>query len=396
MDKAVTLWILTTILLKGALGHWSVTLPTSPICAVVGSTVVLPCAFDYPEDSSSQLSVLAEHEASRKEGRTHKVLSKMWCLQSSRCITQSYVFHSAGVFPDPAYHNRVTYLGQPGTKNCSLQISGVRTSDGGAYVFYVITSHTTQKMPPQTGVRLLVVDSPDAVTASATPCGAVLQGQSVQLACCSPAAGPAARYHWFAVRGAANSTADREHAGQVWTMNEAQADVASGTYFCQVHTAEGSRNSTNVTIDVQYPPYNTEVKVVPAVGLKDGVVLTCSSEANPPIHTFTWHQGAACLTTADRMTEALATPIGMEQTVVINTTTGESGLYCCVATNDLGSHTQSLKIDTKARDRWLTVGTTTITILVVVGIIVVALRWREKASSRSQSYALTETTIPMS
>lgn len=33
-------------------GDWSVHLPSSPICVVVGSTVVLPCSYDYPQSSN--------------------------------------------------------------------------------------------------------------------------------------------------------------------------------------------------------------------------------------------------------------------------------------------------------------------------------------------------------
>lgn len=32
-------------------GHWSVQLPVSPVCAVVGSSVVLPCSFNFPQSS---------------------------------------------------------------------------------------------------------------------------------------------------------------------------------------------------------------------------------------------------------------------------------------------------------------------------------------------------------
>lgn len=76
------------------------------------------------------------------------------CLSLSVCLR--YVFHSAGIFPEPSYQNRVEYLGQPGTKNCSLRISDLRQSDSGSYVFYLITSHPTQKMPEQSGIQLLV------------------------------------------------------------------------------------------------------------------------------------------------------------------------------------------------------------------------------------------------
>lgn len=83
----------------------------------------------------------------------------MWFRQTnhlSLSLRLRYVFHSDGILLDPAYSNRVEYLGTPGTKNCSLRISDVRQSDSGTYVFYAITNHPTQKMPEQSGVQLLI------------------------------------------------------------------------------------------------------------------------------------------------------------------------------------------------------------------------------------------------
>uniref|UniRef100_UPI0037E827E9 programmed cell death protein 1 n=1 Tax=Semicossyphus pulcher TaxID=241346 RepID=UPI0037E827E9 len=141
-------WLLLTLFMKGVLaGDWSVDLPSGPIYAAIGSSVVLPCSYDYPR-SSNETNLSAQDKG--------EVLSEMWCLEDSRCITQRYVYHSDGIFPDPSYQNRVEYLGRPGTKNCSLRISDLRLSDSGAYVFYLITKHPTQKMPEQSGVQLLV------------------------------------------------------------------------------------------------------------------------------------------------------------------------------------------------------------------------------------------------
>lgn len=37
-------------------GDWSVQLPVSPVCAVVGSSVVLPCSFNFPQSSNESES----------------------------------------------------------------------------------------------------------------------------------------------------------------------------------------------------------------------------------------------------------------------------------------------------------------------------------------------------
>jgi len=88
-----------------------------------------------------------------------------------------------------------------------------------------------------------------------------MQGEPLRLACCGPTAGTTEPYRWFmdgasngsangSTNGSANGTTRPEYTGQVWSRHEAPAH-ASGTYFCQVQTAEGPRNSAKLTIDVQ-------------------------------------------------------------------------------------------------------------------------------------------------
>lgn len=52
-------------------GDWSVQLPVSPICAVVGSAVVLPCSFDFPQSSNKSEKMgglLAQVKKKKKKG----------------------------------------------------------------------------------------------------------------------------------------------------------------------------------------------------------------------------------------------------------------------------------------------------------------------------------------
>ncbi|XP_051262198.1 sialoadhesin-like [Dicentrarchus labrax] len=392
-------WLLLTLSLKGILaGDWSVHLPSSPICAVIGSSVVLPCSYDYPQSSNETRE---EGQLSAQgRGQQYRVLSEMWCLEDSRCITPRYVFHSDGIFPDPSYQNRVEYLGQPGTKNCSLRISDVKQSDSGAYVFYLITSHPTQKMPEQRGIQLLVADASSAVTVSASRSSDVTEGEALRLACCSPAAGPQARFRWFK----STSTSPR-HTGQVWDVSEVTSDD-SGSYYCQIQTGDKVQNSTMLPIDVEYSPQNTLILVSPAGELQDSlpVTLTCSSDANPPVLTYTWYQGEACFSTSDQTfhpgRRALATPTGRVSTFSsANITAEEYGLHCCVARNRHGSQTnivtlRSSKATTpsdSSGSRLVFIGVT-IGILLAIVALVACLVTRRRKTSRHRSYVLTETT----
>ncbi|XP_068591340.1 igLON family member 5 isoform X2 [Cebidichthys violaceus] len=386
-------WLLFTFCLTGILaGDWSVRLPSSPICAVIGSSVVIPCSYDYPQHSNEtkeegRLSTQGEGE----EGQQYNVLSEMWCLEDSRCITSRYVFHSAGISPDPSYQNRVEYLGQPGTKNCSLRISDVRQSDSGAYVFYLITSHPTQKMPEQSGVQLLVADSASTVTVSASPSSEITEGGSLRLACCGPAASPQARFGWYK-----NTSTGPRHAGQVWNISEVTS-ADSGSYYCEIHTGDKVQISTKLHIDVEYSPRNTAVSVAETkVGLP--VTLTCSSDANPPVHTYTWYQGAACLPTADKSfhqaRQSSAQPTGRGPTLSsANITAEQYGQHCCIAHNRHGSQTDSTTLteSESSGGRLLIIGVTIAVLLAIMALVAFLLKRRQK-SSRHQSYVLTETT----
>ncbi|XP_062394679.1 uncharacterized protein LOC134082750 [Sardina pilchardus] len=121
---------------------WEVRLPHGPLHAAPNSSVVLPCSYDFPERDR------------------YKVTSEMWCLGESQCLTQRYVYHSAGIFPEPAYQGRVEYLGRLGSGNCSIRISALTASDSGVYVFRFITDHPLAKLPGQKGIALEISGSP--------------------------------------------------------------------------------------------------------------------------------------------------------------------------------------------------------------------------------------------
>uniref|UniRef100_A0A4W4GUQ6 B-cell receptor CD22 n=1 Tax=Electrophorus electricus TaxID=8005 RepID=A0A4W4GUQ6_ELEEL len=203
-------WLWTSLVLSGVLaGDWAVHVPKHPIHASRGSSVTLLCTYDFPEDS-----VLG--------GPPHKVLSEMWCRNQSFCITPTYIYHSAGIFPEPAYQGRVRYLGTTGSKNCTLQITDLRTTDSGIYVFRFITDHPVNG--PVTSVTVIST-------------GEIAEGSSLTLTCTSYSTSPVMNYTWFKTNGAITSL---RGSGQNFSI-ERLSSKDSGLYTCM------AQNSSPVT-----------------------------------------------------------------------------------------------------------------------------------------------------
>ncbi|XP_043960081.1 B-cell receptor CD22-like [Gambusia affinis] len=89
---------------------------------------------------------------------------------------------------------------------------------------------------------------------------------------------------------------------------------------------------TEVTLSVSYAPKNTSASISPSglVSAGSWVELNCSSRAKPP-PSFTWF----------RISEHGATKVSVEQIYSFNAT--EGGEYYCVAKNDLGNQTSSMR-----------------------------------------------------
>lgn len=53
MEYAYVTCVIIVLLSLGILaGDWSVHLPSGPVCAVTGSSVVFPCSYNYPQSSN--------------------------------------------------------------------------------------------------------------------------------------------------------------------------------------------------------------------------------------------------------------------------------------------------------------------------------------------------------
>ncbi|KAI4894124.1 hypothetical protein NFI96_003804, partial [Prochilodus magdalenae] len=156
--------------------------------------------------------------------------------------------------------------------------------------------------------------------------GETVEGDSVTLSCSSDANPPALIYSWFKQTSSdAPLTKD-----QNYTITN-MSSQHTGFYYCTAHNQLGQDNSTPAHLDVLYSPRNTRAVIISSGETVEGdlVTLSCSSDANPPVLTYTWFKQRA----------ATVTLLSTDQNYTItNISSQHSGLYYCSAQSRLGQH----------------------------------------------------------
>ncbi|XP_046694267.1 sialoadhesin-like [Silurus meridionalis] len=194
-------------------------------------------------------------------------------------------------------------------KSNKLHLQRVSSEDAGSYNCAVRGSEHL----PSPAQYLSVRYRPKNVSIS--PSGEIVEGRSVTLICSSDANPPVENYTWFKGRTSVGK-------GKTFTISKVRFED-SGEYKCMCSNEVGHQNSTSVTLNLLYSPKNISVSISPS-GEKverSSVNLTCSSDSNPPVETYTWFK------------EKESSPVGSGQSYRAL----QSGLYYCEVQNKLGS-----------------------------------------------------------
>ncbi|KAL6481926.1 hypothetical protein MHYP_G00100060 [Metynnis hypsauchen] len=179
-------------------------------------------------------------------------------------------------------------------------------------------------------VTLNVRYGPKSVSVSISSTGEIVEGSSVTLTCSSDANPPVQNYTWFKGTSLIAKT-------ETYTMKKISS-VDSGEYKCRSRNEHGEKLSEALTLNVLYPPKNVRVL---SNRTADGssMNLTCSSDANPPVQTYTWFK------------EGGSSPVGSGHSYRAL----QSGSYYCVAQNEHGSQkSAAVTVKGKADNRIVT------------------------------------------
>ncbi|KAG5278782.1 hypothetical protein AALO_G00102720 [Alosa alosa] len=157
----------------------------------------------------------------------------------------------------------------------------------------------------------------------------VTEGEEVTLTCstCNRSNNPTVIWYKNG-QPVSNNTTTRDNKLH---LNPVSSEDA-GSYSCAVKGDE-SLSSTTVFLNVRYVPKNVSVSIKASGEIQEGtsVTLTCSSDANPPVHTYTWYMKSGA--------ESLVR--GSGESISFNVTSDTNGLYYCEAQNAVGSANSS-------------------------------------------------------
>ncbi|XP_036394466.1 B-cell receptor CD22-like [Megalops cyprinoides] len=249
-----TIVVVLHLSVQGALaeGGWDVTYTSENICALKGTSVEMACTYTYPS--------------------SYTINTTFWCKDCTQWIGENPV----DLASTPEYKGRVEYLGDM-KQNSTLRLKNLTASDSGGYYFRFITNTQGGKWLGAGGSQISVT----ALQASVNP-DTVTEGKRVKLNCsttCTLSGSPA--FIWNRNGHPLSFT------NQSLTFSASSEDA--GSYSCAVRGYE-HLSSSAVTLSVTYAPKNTSASVSPSGEIVEGssVTLTCSSNANPPVHNYTW------------------------------------------------------------------------------------------------------------
>ncbi|KAJ8289775.1 hypothetical protein GJAV_G00005190 [Gymnothorax javanicus] len=262
---------------------WTAEIPQT-ITALLGSCVVVPCKFNYPNP-----------------GRESPHLKGIWHMRNS----EQLIYHPDSSSVMEKYRGRTNLIGDLGLKNCSLRINLLEKTDNGPFIFRIEIGGFNRYSYRNNEVSIDVNDYPASPNLKVS--GEVKAGTAVTASCSLFHSCPTDIPHIiWSHTGTSNVQSEEVTNGQ-WKVTSTLTFTATASDHKKhlICTAEYPHKTTAqkaVSLNVRYAPVRVEVEAEsPVVKEGDTVELQCHSDSNPPAHKYQWYNIAWELQSEDRI-----------------------------------------------------------------------------------------------
>ncbi|XP_056588148.1 sialoadhesin-like isoform X2 [Triplophysa dalaica] len=262
---------------------------------------VYRCAIRGSEHLSSPgVNLLVEKVDGQKDWGVNYNPSYVCALRGSTVRMSCDLKYPSGHVVKEAFWTKAVYTGEENPNLClkptdrrrdcrsvkkdthSITLTNVTEADKHVYYCRFTTNHQGGKWTGVPGVQLDVTDLQVETQQR------VKEGDSVTLTCKTTCRlTEETTFIWYR-----NTQTLTEH-----TVNEFHLQSVSrhdsGFYRCAAGRVSEHLCSPGVHLNVEYPPEKTSVSISSSGVIVEGdsVNLTCSSESNPPVHTYSWFKG---------------------------------------------------------------------------------------------------------
>uniref|UniRef100_A0A9J8BNA1 B-cell receptor CD22 n=1 Tax=Cyprinus carpio carpio TaxID=630221 RepID=A0A9J8BNA1_CYPCA len=211
----------------------------------------------------------------------------------------------------------------------NLTLISVKPEDSGEYYCKAENKHGAKE---SNIIKIDVKYGPQGVTVqSLVKVEDLKEGDKLTLKCSVQKSNPTVnQFTWYK-----NSQVQSENSETFIIRNVTAED--KGSYHCQADNGINTAKSDDLSVSVKYSPRNINIEGVTSVKVGTPLTLTCSADANPLPHMYTWKHKPAL--------SSVPLPIKTGQLNIENVTIQHAGQYTCDVTNTIGTRSNTIKVD---------------------------------------------------
>ncbi|XP_061144758.1 myelin-associated glycoprotein-like isoform X2 [Syngnathus typhle] len=247
---------------------WTIEMPSS-VKGLLGSCVVIPCSFDYPN----------LHEAIKE-------FTGIWLDPGNYPI-----YHPEESKINNLYQGRTELVGDVRQKNCSLKIDPLQESDKGPFHFRIEMKDVENFSYRDKTASIQMIHTPSPVKLTVMEDKThrhVIASCSVTHSC--PPSPPIILWSHFGRQLYQTRPLKDGQWEATSTLTLNLPDANNNTHLqCRVMFSGGQQLEASRIINVEYAPVNVGVYYSANIKEGDAARFECNCDANPPASSYEWH-----------------------------------------------------------------------------------------------------------